>query len=254
GIICLDDNLGFRYQISKIKYVLKEDDSFYYEFKPNYSVIDLLDSRLFQGIPGLNLDLRKEVYTRTNMVPVFISERTPSENREDLWDYLDKYGMKYLNRLEWLIKTDMTYCGDNLYVIEDTNSICATYSLKELGNRSSIICKKLLNDICSGAIINLDSTIIDNSNRLGYYNLIMHLYCLEKTFIDSQRQFGIKVASEKGKYKGRKRTSLDSMILWEYFDKYKNKEIDVSNVCSTLGISPSTFFRRYREYNKKLSN
>ena len=63
-MICLDDDLGLTYRVSKIKYVLSEDESFSYTFTPNYSVIDLLTSNLFQGIPGLNLDLRKPRYIR----------------------------------------------------------------------------------------------------------------------------------------------------------------------------------------------
>ena len=46
--------------ICDITYSLNSHDSFMYVFKPNYFVCDLLSSAIFQGIPGLNLDLRKE--------------------------------------------------------------------------------------------------------------------------------------------------------------------------------------------------
>ena len=55
---------------------------------PFYHVIELLPTRLFQGIPGLDMCLRKERYVRENMTPVFISERTSRENRENLWELL----------------------------------------------------------------------------------------------------------------------------------------------------------------------
>lgn len=64
----------------------------------------------------MDLDLRKKEYIRRNRVPVFISERTPSKNRENLIELLDACGMDYLNRLEWLIRTDTRYAGDSLYV------------------------------------------------------------------------------------------------------------------------------------------
>lgn len=116
GMICVKDSHGFEHHISKIEYIEREDGSYSYVFTPDYSVIDMLPSSIFQGIPGLNLDLRKEQYRRDDMVPVFISERTPGENRVDLWELLEMYGMTYLNRLEWLIRTDLQYCGDPLYV------------------------------------------------------------------------------------------------------------------------------------------
>lgn len=53
---------------------------------------------------------------RENVVPVFISERTPGENREDLWELLEECGVQYLNRLEWLIRTETRYSGDGMYV------------------------------------------------------------------------------------------------------------------------------------------
>lgn len=116
GTICLKDNAGTEYRISKIEYVEREDGSFYYVFTPDYSVIDLLPANLFQGIPGLDLSLRKKIYIRENIVPVFISERTPGPNRDDLDALLKETDMEYLNRLEWLIRTQMHYGGDPLYV------------------------------------------------------------------------------------------------------------------------------------------
>ena len=64
GMICVKDDYVFEYHISKIEYIEREDESYSYLFTPNYSVIDLLPSSVFQGIPGLNLDLRKEQYRR----------------------------------------------------------------------------------------------------------------------------------------------------------------------------------------------
>ena len=99
--------------IVEIEYTEREDESFFYKITPNYSVISLLSEKDFQGIPGLNLDLKKESYIRENIVPVFISERTPGENREDLWVLLESCNMRYLNRLEWLIRTKTRYSGDS---------------------------------------------------------------------------------------------------------------------------------------------
>ena len=84
GFICLEDDYKLVYKIAKIEYEEWEDGAFVYRFYPFYKVIDMLPDSLFQGIPGLDLSLKQAVYERKNIIPTFISERTPSENREDL--------------------------------------------------------------------------------------------------------------------------------------------------------------------------
>ena len=60
GDICLKDEYNLTYKVADITYTEREDESFIYEIKPNYSVIGLLDTKDFQGITGLDLDLKKE--------------------------------------------------------------------------------------------------------------------------------------------------------------------------------------------------
>ena len=64
GDICLNDEYNLTYKVADITYTEREDESFVYEIKPNYSVISLLNSKDFQGIPGLDMDLKKEIYIR----------------------------------------------------------------------------------------------------------------------------------------------------------------------------------------------
>ena len=51
-----------------------------------------------------------------NYIPTFIAERTPSENREDLWEILESVGLDYYDRFEWLLRTTMRAANDNLIV------------------------------------------------------------------------------------------------------------------------------------------
>ena len=60
GIICIKDNYNIEYQVSIIEYEEFEDETYEYRFYPNYEIIGLLNDDIFQGIPGLNLDLRKK--------------------------------------------------------------------------------------------------------------------------------------------------------------------------------------------------
>lgn len=78
--ICLR-NQGLVYYLCDISYTVDANDNYDYVFTPNYSVIDLLDSSVFQGIPGLNLDDRKPKYIRKNTIPTFISERVPQKKQ-----------------------------------------------------------------------------------------------------------------------------------------------------------------------------
>lgn len=60
GLICIKDNLNIEYVLCKLDYIFNADDTFKYIFTPYYDVIDLLNSDIFQGLPGLELDFKKK--------------------------------------------------------------------------------------------------------------------------------------------------------------------------------------------------
>ncbi len=250
GMICLDDPLGFTYRISTIEYILREDESFTYVFTPNYCVIDLLDNDLFQGIPGLNMDLRKTRYVRENITPVFISERTPAENREDLWELLAAVKMEYLNQLEWLIRTNTRYSGDRLYVVRwnsDEGKHCEDYNQIERAQpRSAATIQRLLTIICAGDDVAADDFAIDDKNRRAYFSLLMSLYRKEKSYIEKQRLLGIKESAAQGNYRGRTPVQIDDTKLFEVISKYRSGKITAQEAYTALGVSRSTFFRKLK--------
>lgn len=251
GIICLKDDYNFVYKIADIDYVEYENGEYSYYFYPFYNVIDLLNPYLFQGIPGLDLSKRLKCYERHNMTPVFISERTPSENREDLWEHLDKYNMKSLNRLEWLIKTDTHYSGDRLYVRErrniDNDPVINIDSMFNLVKRFDSINGALLDIICYGDYLNCKEIVINDSNRKDYYNLLMPIYIKEYTSRRKQIMHGIKEAKENEIYKGRKRIMLDPLLFRKVGQEYLNGNITLEEALSKLKISRATFFRRLED-------
>lgn len=116
GIIYAVDRNGDKYAVGQVDLERFDDQNFQYVFTPEWSVIDTLPSSIFQGIPGLDMSTRLERYYRVNMTPYFISERTPSESREDLWELLEAVGLDYYDRFEWLLRTDMRCGTDNLIV------------------------------------------------------------------------------------------------------------------------------------------
>ena len=254
GIICLKDDYNFIYKISDIDYIEYENGEFQYLFYPHYNVIALLDSCLFQGIPGLDLNKRLECYERNNITPVFISERTPSENREDLWELLDKYNMKSLNRLEWLIRTDMLYSGDRLYVRRrseiDDEPYIKLDSMFELTNRSDTLNKALLNIICYGDYLNCKEISINDKNRKDYYDLLMPIYIREYHLKRDRITYGIGRAKANNVYKGRKKISIDPLLFRRVAKDYLEKIITLDEALKILKISKSTFFRRLRDLNE----
>lgn len=209
GIICLKDDYNFVYKIADIDYIEYENGDFQYLFYPHYNVIALLNSYLFQGIPGLELRRGLKCYERKNMTPVFISERTPGENREDLWELLDKYNMKSLNRLEWLIRTDMKYSGDRLYVKRridaDDKPTIKINSMFELTDRVDSLNKALLDIICYGNYLDCQEISINDQNRQDYYHLLMPIYMKEYQLKRIRINNGIKIAKSNKIYHGRKK-------------------------------------------------
>jgi len=250
GDICLNDEYNLTYKVAEIIYTEREDESFVYEICPNYSVISLLDSKDFQGIPGLDMDLRKNCYVRENVIPVFISERTPARNREDLWELLKECDMQYLNQLEWLIRTNTRYSGDNLFVQRSEDKIIEVESFNMLGNRSAVICRKVLEVICYGDEVISPTLTINDTNRKQYYDLLMALYSTERKYLDSHRCKGIKKSAKEGNYKGRAKIKIDKLEAQEIFLDYQIKKINSTEAARQLAISKSTFLRRYKEYTK----
>ena len=251
GFICLEDDYKFVYKIAKIEYEEWDDGRFRYVFRPFYKVIDMLPDYLFQGIPGLDLSLKKAEYKRNNIVPTFISERTPSEHREDLWTLLEESGMKTLNRLEWLIRTNKRYSGDRLFVVpfEGNDTVkYKTQSMYDLVKRSDNIYRKLLEIICFGDYLYANDITIDDLSRPHYYRILMPIYIHEYEKRKVCKNIGIAKAKEKKVYKGREQIKIDPLFFDKVANDYLKGTISSTQASLALKISRSTFFRRLREH------
>ena len=116
GIIKTVMKSGEKISVAQIDYQEFDEENFQYVIIPYWDIIDGLPASVFQGLPGIDMDLRLDRYYRVNYIPVFITERTPSENREDLWEILETVGLDYYDRFEWLLRTTMRAANDNLIV------------------------------------------------------------------------------------------------------------------------------------------
>lgn len=248
GLICLRDEYGIEYVVSKISYTEREDETYKYVFVPNYSVIDLLKAPLYQGIPGLKMELRKKEYVRENMVPVFISERSPNKNREDLWELLAEVGLDYHNQLEWLIRTDTRYSGDRFYVkrfTETDEKHCVVIDEPSYEERALNYCKRVLDVICAGNDVQTENYLINDSNRKEFYHLLMTLYRKEYEAVLKEEQEKKKPAS-----RGRQRIKLDVLKADEVFNLFMAEKISEAEALKRLEISRATFYRRLKEFKK----
>lgn len=237
--ICLKDELGIEYKLCKLDYISSEDGHYSYIFRPDYSIIDMLSPPLYQGIPGLNMDLRKKEYIRSDMVPCFISERTPGENRIDLAELLASVGMDHLNRLEWLIRTNLQYFGDNFYAVryEEPKKVDMSGNVATFRNSTMTILK----EICAGNTVVLKDVTIDESNKTQMYFLLKDLLAKNDLAMKRMRKDG-----ELPKL-GRKRKEVSLKDLREAEYRMEKGFMTAQQAADELGISRATLFRKLKE-------
>ena len=247
GMICVEDKYKFVYAVCKIEYFLYEDESFKYIFTPNYSVINLLDSSIFQGIPGLNLELKKENYVRDNINPTFISERVPSESREDYHELLERVHMEYMDPIKYLIRLDLQYSGDNLFVTEYEEKRNCIITQQE---NSVIYLKNIISNITKGNDVVLGDAIINNENRKVFFGVFLDLYKKMYSYNKTRQREGIERAKALGKYKGRKAQEVDLLKFMDLDDQVMRKKITRQELLDILGISKDKYYR----IKKKLQN
>ena len=265
GIIYAVDEINIEYAVCTIEQVTYEDQTYKYIFKPLYDIIDLCDTSFFQGIPGLNLELKKNEYIRENKTPTFIYERTPQENREDLWDLLEEVRMEYLDKLEWLIRTDRVYTGDNLIVKRfkkpsikyDLDKIVYgdEIHLETINNHFKTTYEKLkiLTEIAAkGASIETEEFCVDLNNREDVFNVTYSIYKSEYLSRKRKQRKGIEEAKKKNLYKGRKKIKVSKPKLEEVISKMDRNEITVKEALNILNLnSKSTLYRRIREFKEE---
>ena len=242
GNICIKDNLNITYVLCKIEYILTEEKKAKYIFTPNYSVIDLLDNNIFQGIPGLNLDLRKDKYVRENITPTFISERVPTPNREDYYELLKEVNMDYMDPIKYLILSDKRYSGDTLFVIDYYDRKTVIMDIDNYRNSISVI-KNIVSNLTGGNNVKINDEIIDDTNRKTFFNIFYKIY--EKMYDSSKekQKEGIEKAKQEKKYKGRKPISVD-ILKFDYLEeKVEKKEITRQDLMKELGISKDKYYR-----------
>ena len=267
GIVKAVMKNGEKISVAQIDYQEFDEENFQYVISPYWEIVDGLPASVFQGIPGIDMDLRLETYYRVNYIPTFIAERTPSENREDLWEILESVGLDYYDRFEWLIRTPMRAANDNLIVERRrTEQVIEKYttgilsnlqygdrvivdSMEAIADTTAGFADEIFTVITNGVDIISESgqMLVDITTRSSMIPIIIAQKIIAQREYAKNRRSGIEQAKKQGKYTGRKPIEVDEKVLRQVNQELKAGLISVEEAMKRTKIgSKSTFYRKVR--------
>ena len=103
----------------------------------------------------------------------------------------------------------------------------------------------MIGSIVGGGYIfkkDMEAMCLDNATQARYQGSSN-----ERERIKRRQAEGIAIAKLKGKYKGRKRISIDMMLLRDCYEKWRRGELKKRSIAKKLGISMSTLERRLKQ-------
>ena len=267
GIIKAVMKSGEKISVAQIDYQEFDEENFQYVISPYWEIVDGLPASVFQGIPGIDMDLRLKDYYRVNYIPTFIAERTPSESREDLWELLESVDLDYYDRFEWLLRTKMRAANDNLIVerrrIEETVGQFASgiisglqygdkvivESMESIADTTAGLTDGMFNIVTSGIDVVTESgqVLVDSMTRAAMIPYMVAQRIMSRRERISLQQAGIEQAKKDGKYAGRKPTPVDENVLRQVAKELDEGIITVEEAMKRTKInSRSTFYRKLR--------
>ena len=273
GIIKAVMKSGEKVSIAQIDYQEFDEENFQYVFSPYWEIVDGLPASVFQGIPGIDMELRLKNYYRVNYTPTFISERTPSESREDLWELLDSVGLNYYDRFEWLLRTNMKAANDNLIVERRRNEKVVRQfapgilsemqygdkvileSMETIAGTTAGLTDGMFHILVSGIdVVTQDGKVlVDMMTRSAMvpYMMTQRLIAYRERIIN--RQVGIEQAKKDGKYTGRKPIEVDENMLGQIAKELDDGIITIEEAMKRMKInSRSTFYRKLRKLKNQI--
>lgn len=267
GIIKAVMKSGEKISVAQIDYQEFDEENFQYVISPYWEIVDGLPASVFQGIPGIDMGLRLKDYYRVNYIPTFIAERTPSENREDLWELLESVDLDYYDRFEWLLRTKMRAANDNLIVerrrIEETVGQFASViisglqygdkviveSMESIADTTAGLTDGMFNIVTSGIDVVTESgqVLVDAMTRAAMIPYMVAQRIMSRRERISLQQAGIEQAKKDGKYTGRKPTPVDENVLRQVAKELDEGIITIEEAMKRTKInSRSTFYRKLR--------
>ena len=267
GIIKVYDRNNNRYSVGEIVFERYDDQNYQYIIKPYWNLIKSIPNGIFQGIPGINMDLRHDTYYRVNMTPAIISMRTPSESRENVRQLMASVGLDYYDRFEWLLRSESKCGDDNLMIVrkydrtnkalsiseindinlspEDTLNI---HSLNELSSGRSSIVKYVYQILQSGVrvYITSENRFLEENERVIMLYLLSNMLEGINNANMSNRKKGRELAKKSGRYTGRKPIEVNEKLLRSVSKDLRTHLISEEEALQKLSMSRSTFYRKLK--------
>ena len=267
GIIKVYDRNNNRYSVGEIVFERYDDQNYQYIIKPYWNLIKSIPNGIFQGIPGIDMDLRYDTYYRVNMTPEIISMRTPSESRENVRQLMASVGLDYYDRFEWLFRSESKCGDDNLMIVrkydrtnkalsiseindinlspEDTLNI---HSLNELSSGRSSIVKYVYLILQSGVrvYITSENRFLEENERVIMLYLLSNMLEGINNANMSNRKKGRELAKKSGRYTGRKPIEVNEKLLRSVSKDLRTHLISEEEALQKLSMSRSTFYRKLK--------
>ena len=95
---------------------------------------------------------------------------------------------------------------------------------------------------------NIDTSTPEGRFLLTVFGAVAQLE--RESMLERQRE-GIEIAKRDGKYTGRKPINVDQKYFERVYGQWKNGEFKAVDAQRILGLKPSTFYRKVREYELK---
>lgn len=269
GVIKAVGRYEEKYSVAKMEYQRFSDAQYQYLITPYWDVIDGICPEVFHGIPGIEMEMRLKTYYRINRQPVFITERTPAEDRADLEELLRSVGLSHYDRFEWLIRTGLS-CGSDNLVMERYREGTSEYrygkekvlpemirygdrviaeSQAVISENPAVYTEKLLKLLAAGAeiVFEKERIVIDEKNRSCVMTILGYQCYQKKLFQIKKHERGVTEAKNRGVYRGRKPIVIDERILRKVSEQFHTKKITESQAMKRLGLtSRSTFYRKLK--------
>lgn len=142
------------------------------------------------------------------------------------------------------LKAMLDYCreGDTIYIHDFSRLARSTKDLLEI--------VEYLNNKKVHLVSAKEN--IDSSTPTGKLMLTMigAINEFERTNLLERQREGIAIAKQEGKYKGRKEIKIDNFE--EYYNRYKNRELNKTQLAKELNISRPTLDKLVKEYENNL--
>lgn len=267
GIIKVYDRNNNRYSVGEIVFERYDDQNYQYIIKPYWNLIKSIPNGIFQGIPGIDMDLRYDTYYRVNMTPAIISMRTPSESRENVRQLMASVGLDYYDRFEWLLRSESKCGDDNLMIVRKYERTNRTISISEINdiNLSPEDTLKIrsLNELSTGSLrivqhvyqilqsgvrvyITSENRFLEENERDIMLYLLSNMLEGINNANMSNRKKGRELAKKSGRYAGRKPIEVNEKLLRSVSKDFREHVISEQEALQKLSISRSTFYRKLK--------